>query len=113
MSKLIDESPAYLLPPAMDLNIFEHKVLTSVGLVTPDDSWREESSMGLQVPNGDGFDGHQWLSVTLSEWVSHAAWTSAIWLLHLLWPNVDVLQTGKWILMFLKSTLVISAVSPA
>lgn len=85
-----DEAPVHCLPPAGNVHVFKVDVITSVRLIATDDSWRKETAVTLKIPDSDVSNVDMWLGLTPSEWVCHTSWTSTIWLLLLLWSDVDV-----------------------
>ena len=79
-------------PPATDLHILKVDVCAGIGLVAPDNSWWQQSSMRSDISQGNVSYSDQRLRLTtmLVKRVDHAAGTIATGLLLLLRTNVDV-----------------------
>ena len=89
MDVLSDVVEAEPLPPAISVDVLKVDSVALIGLITSDNSWRQESAKLLYVPESDVLNIDQWLSLASSKWVEHASWTSSIWLLLLLRSDVD------------------------
>lgn len=72
-------------------NIVEDHAGARVGLVASQDACWKKASMRLDIVQRNVLNRDQRLCVTIwVKWVNHAAWTATVWLLLLLWPNVNV-----------------------
>lgn len=89
MSVLADERPFQVFPPAVDIDINEIDVFTRIGGIASNDTWGKESTIRCYILKSDVSHVDRWLSLTVLERIRHTAWTSTIWLLLLLWTDVD------------------------
>lgn len=86
---LANERPVHVTPPAVHVDVLEVDVPAWVRGVAADDAWREETTLGGDVPECDVPHVDQWLGLAALKWVGHATCSATIWLLLLLWPDVD------------------------
>jgi len=96
-SLLDDEVQLEEAPPATDMHILEVDASAGIGLVAPNNSWGQESSMRSDISQGDVSHGDQRLSLTtiFVKRVDHAAGAVTTGLLLLLGTYVDVPPDGK------------------
>lgn len=87
---LRDEGPLHVSPPSINFDVIKVDVFASVCNIASNHTWRQNTTMGFDISQSDVLNVNEWLSLAPSEWIGHAAWTTTIWLLLLLWANVDV-----------------------
>mmetsp|Transcript_40746 Transcript_40746/g.39344 ORF Transcript_40746/g.39344 Transcript_40746/m.39344 type:complete len:268 (-) Transcript_40746:435-1238(-) len=75
--------------PSIHCHIIKGEISARIGLIASDDSWRQDASLKVHIPQSDVLDGDSWLSLAFSEGIQHAPWPRAVWLLLLLGTNVD------------------------
>ena len=86
---LSDVAKSKELPPSISIDIVENKSTALISLIATNDSWWKNSTILLDIFESDIGHEDEWLGLTSTEWVKHAPWSSTIWLLLLLWSNVD------------------------
>ena len=86
---LCDEAPAHIVPPRRHVDALEVDVRARVGLVAANDTSWQNSARRLQISQSDVSDVDPRLRWAALQRVKHTAWATAIWLLLLLWADVD------------------------
>jgi hypothetical protein len=113
MGVFSDETPVHGFPPSCNIDVLEVDVIARVSFVATDDTWWQETTVTLKIPDGNVSNIDVWLGLAPSEWVGHAAGTSTIRLLLLLWTNVNVVPNWEVDLnVFVKNVFDLSIALP-
>ncbi len=85
--------------PSSHINIGKFKACARVGCVAPNDTWREYTTMNVDITHSDISHGNQGIYIAMPvQRIQHASWAATIWLLLLLSSNINA--PPEWIFDF-------------